>query len=298
MENLDQVCCKNRFFRNGENFFINRIAESVRPHLHCHDCIEIAYISSGEGIHYIAGESYRVHKGDLFIINCGVPHEFKYLENSITPPLIVYNCIFTANFLDKSLPEPGSFNELSNNIYIKNVFSNLENSQNIKVINKHSIEIEELFERMLKEYSLQNEGYVEIIRLYIMELIVKIFRLHLMENLQNNTPLLRHHNMLDDIIIFIKSHLDEPLTVNDLAIKYNYSPSYFSKLFKTYTGMPLTEYIQKMRIERACSLLRTFPDKSIERIANEVGYCDMKFFNKIFRRISGKTPTQVRNEIS
>ena len=71
----------SRFFRPGELFFINKVSESRREHLHGHDFIEIAYVASGKGIHLVGEKSYEVTRGDLFVIDYNTLHEFRPAEN-------------------------------------------------------------------------------------------------------------------------------------------------------------------------------------------------------------------------
>ena len=57
--------------------------------------------------------------------------------------------------------------------------------------------------------------------------------------------------------------------------------------------MTLTKYIEKQRIEKACSLLSTF-DMSVSEVAGEVGYLDSNYFSKVFSKQMGLTPTEYK----
>nr|WP_240966681.1 helix-turn-helix domain-containing protein [Nodosilinea sp. P-1105] len=63
--------------------------------------------------------------------------------------------------------------------------------------------------------------------------------------------------------------------------------------FKTATGSTLIEYLQNLRIEEAKHQLET-SDKSVENICYEVGYEDVSFFRRLFKRLTGITPSQYR----
>lgn len=97
-----------------------------------------------------------------------------------------------------------------------------------------------------------------------------------------------------DTVQWIESHFDQPLTVEDLAVKFNYHPAYLTTLFKKYTGMPLLAYLRRTRIQAAKNLLL---NKSLRvcQIAPMCGFPDEKHFMKVFKKQEGVTPTQYRN---
>ena len=68
---------------------------------------------------------------------------------------------------------------------------------------------------------------------------------------------------------------------------------YFSKLFKSETGQGFMEYLQHARIEKAKKMLKETRIR-ISDIAQAVGYRDLKFFNKIFRKETSVTPSEYR----
>jgi YesN/AraC family two-component response regulator len=91
----------------------------------------------------------------------------------------------------------------------------------------------------------------------------------------------------------MKDNYSSDIKLEDLATRAFLSPNYFSKLFKDCTSITISDYIQKLRIEEACNLLKN-TDKKIIDISGEVGYKDIKFFNQIFKKIIGKTPSDYR----
>lgn len=72
------------------------------------------------------------------------------------------------------------------------------------------------------------------------------------------------------------------------------SKNYFSTLFKETTGINFSDFVQKLRIDEACKLLKTTDMKVID-IAHEVGFNDIKFFYEVFKRVTSQTPGSYRN---
>ena len=285
--------CTN-LFRDGVEVYIDRTTEEVKPHLHTHDFIEIAYVASGRGVHKIANCVYPVSKGDLFIINYDVAHEFCYLYDVPKAPLIVYNCIFTPKFIDSSLVDSRDFYDLTQLFLFKSLFPEQSKSEeNIKLLEKDTRQIEEIYEKMVTEYQTQEKGYAEVIRAHIIELLIKVFRLYDKETSLKKCVETKRKEIIYNTIRYIKENALEDIKLKDIAAHTFLSANYLSKLFKEYTGITISGYIQKTRIDKACERLKS-TDQTILQIASEVGYSDIKHFNQIFKRIVGKTPSEYR----
>ena len=143
-----------------------------------------------------------------------------------------------------------------------------------------------LFQRMLREYEQKQIGYKEIMRGLLIELLVLMFRLQLQTKNEKSPQLM---NVLD----YIGLHYTEDIKVETLAAIAHSSPSHFCRTFKALTHTTVTNYLQALRVEEACRLLRE-TDKTVIRIAQEVGYSDSKHFYDVFKKITGKLPKDFR----
>lgn len=93
--------------------------------------------------------------------------------------------------------------------------------------------------------------------------------------------------------LWLEDHLAEPLTVDTLAARAKMSPRTFKRRFKAATSEPPVAYLQRLRIERAKHLLERTSD-GVEAISAAVGYDNVGFFRKLFRRYTAQTPLQFR----
>lgn len=94
---------------------------------------------------------------------------------------------------------------------------------------------------------------------------------------------------------FIHENLDQPLTLGQVARQAGLSESHFCRLFKEFSGLTLTDYVNRCRIEWAKrELLR--PEVRISEIAFLIGYQSLSQFNRSFVRITGQSPTLFRRE--
>lgn len=92
---------------------------------------------------------------------------------------------------------------------------------------------------------------------------------------------------------YIDRHLEEELSVSQLAAKYYLSAAYFSKLFKKTEGVGCNYYIVCQRMERAHQLL-TGTNLRISKVAQQVGYHDVNYFSLAFKKYTGVSPAEYR----
>jgi len=95
---------------------------------------------------------------------------------------------------------------------------------------------------------------------------------------------------------FIHEHQDEDLSLGQVAKAVNTSTFYFCKLFKKATGVNFTEYVSRVRIEKAKGLLLN-PNLRVSEIAYEVGFQSLTHFNRVFKKLMGQSPTQYRAQL-
>ena len=283
------------FFENGEPIYINRPAEQVEPHLHTHDFLEISYVASGEGVHILGDKKYNVFKGDLFVINYNVAHEFRSIAGS-DDKLIIYNCVFKPEFLDYTLINCRDFKDIAYHFLFNSLFPQETSSANdIKLIGKDCADIEQLYVKMYDEYKNRNSGYIEILRAYLIELLVTIFRKYKQAGVSEKHHQVEHRKkeLIEEAMRYMKENYKKDIKLEELSMISFFSRNYFCRLFKDVTGMTVVEYIQKLRIQQACRLLKE-TNNTIQDISDQVGYEDGKFFTKLFKRYTGHTPSAYR----
>ncbi len=101
---------------------------------------------------------------------------------------------------------------------------------------------------------------------------------------------------LKQILEYIDEHLEEELTINQLANHLSMSPYYFANMFKQSVGIPPHQYITQSRIAQAKCLLKQ-RHLSIVDIAHQVGFQNQSHFTKVFRKYTGVTPRVYQNAI-
>ena len=101
----------------------------------------------------------------------------------------------------------------------------------------------------------------------------------------------------EQIIGQVKGYLEEnykEASLEEAAVLVNLSPSYLSRIFKEKSGLGFSDYLTRVRMEKACELLNDIRYKSYD-IAYYIGYDNPKNFSRAFKAYYGKTPMEYRN---
>lgn len=95
------------------------------------------------------------------------------------------------------------------------------------------------------------------------------------------------------ILDYIRSNYNRDIPLSGVASRFYFSQGHLSRIIKETMGLSYTEYVTRLRIERAMKLLRT-TRASISEIGAEVGYKDANYFSKVFKKATGQTPQSFR----
>lgn len=95
---------------------------------------------------------------------------------------------------------------------------------------------------------------------------------------------------------FMKEHAHEKITLSRIAQEVNLNESYLSRLFKQETGRNIVHFLNELRMERAAELMRD-PHLKMKEIAGKVGIDDPFYFNRLFKKHYGISPTEYKNRL-
>ena len=95
---------------------------------------------------------------------------------------------------------------------------------------------------------------------------------------------------------YIYEHHTEEVSLARAAKAVNMSTFYFCKMFKKVTGINFTDYLSRVRIEKAKNLLLN-PNLRVSEIAFEVGFQSLTHFNRVFKKLLGQSPTEYRAQL-
>ena len=257
--------------------------EKQKSFTHSHKFIEIVYCFEGSGIQTVGGHDYLMERGTLLFLNYDQSHSF-YSDSGMH----FYNFLLLPSFISESLINTvDAFSLLTMASFSD--FNLKDPAPVVKMTGKDMLEVEDIAERMDREFIRKEMGYRAVLSGYMTVLFSKIFRKMSLPNDTDNIV----QCITPEIIAYIEEHLNEKLTLAELARRSFYNPSYFSRVFKEYSGQSLSKFIHRKRVERALELLNT-TDLPVDQIWVAVGFCDKKQFYRQFKNFLGITPGAVR----
>lgn len=253
--------------------------------LHQHEFLELAYVINGRALHTINGIKTIVEKGNYFIINYGTAHKYTLINND---NFDLINILFKPELIDKSLKCCHSFLDLINHYLIRINYTSLEKKPTDVIFHDNDQTILDLINRMQYEYENKKPGYIELLRCHLIEIIICTMR-----TISKNQEEFLENDFISRIKEYVEKYYMNPITLHDISRELNFSVSYMSRKFKQDTGLTFVAYLQRKRMEQSGRLIAN-TDKKFSEIAELVGYRDIKFFNKVFKKQWGMTPSEFR----
>jgi len=155
------------------------------------------------------------------------------------------------------------------------------------------VDLKQVEETYFSSKVLGSDQYESMVKL------LKVFADHL--SMVSNQILVEEDNTESPLISRARDFIDrnqaEDLSLEAVAKAVNTSTFYFCKMFKRATGLTFTEYLSRVRVEKAKSLLLN-PHIRISEVAFEVGVQSLSQFNRVFKKITGQSPSQYRAKMN
>ena len=151
-----------------------------------------------------------------------------------------------------------------------------------------------LFRSMIKELQMCQDGYEEMLEIYLRQIFIKLQR-HFKSSLNFDNS--HAFEEIDNAISYFCEHYNEPINIDDYAKENHFSTSWFIRNFKLYTGITPKQYILKKRIYNAEALLQN-TQYNINEIAQIIGYDNPLYFSRVFQKTKGISPSEYRKNIS
>lgn len=266
-------------YRNSSDFYS-----------HWHDEMEFIYVIEGRSEICIDLKKLKISTGDFIIVPKGSIHYIIGNDNTkISFIALVFNLsLIEGNNLDYS--QINFINPiLQNKLFFKNLITFNDSSYN-DIINS--------FNLLTKSYKEKGYGY----QLAIKSSLLNIFYLLFKENYitikienENYNNLIKIEK-LKEVIKFIQTNYKSHISTKELANIAKYSEYHFLRFFKNETGKTCTQYINNFRIKKAALLLSN-TNLSITDIAYEVGFGDISYFIKTFKKQMSISPAKYRKEL-
>ena len=258
-------------FHSGENFSFENIADSSIANVS--DILNVSIPTEQENVSFKIKQLEDIYQAEnnlLTIVSKGMIHQTEFFTDNIERMTYM---------MEQRLPD--SIRNLKNYCIILNTLLRKAAEKG----SVHPFHIDKIFSAYARKIELINSAengkqlQKEMIRKYCL--------------MVRNYSMKQYALPVQKVMIHIDSQLSADLSLTAMANMLQINASYLSALFKKETGVTLTEYVNKKRIDHAILLLNS-SDAQIQTIAQHCGITDVNYFTKLFKKQVGKTPKEYR----
>lgn len=248
----------------------------------------LRYIINGQGLFKIDGEEFHIKVGDIVyisegsIIECSSKSEdFTFISIRFKSSVFFEGADFLTTYygMDRLIESDDELQEYFVNIYMTSKVNSV--TKMLKMHGWLEILVAKLIEKSSDKNNINNEGKINN------RLSVKGAQTKLINDNSNEDY------RISMVIDYILTHSEKKYSSKDLSKMSGLCETSFRKLFKKQTGKSPNEWIRDLRITTACRLLLS-TDDNINEIAYKVGFDDVNYFIRVFKKKLGNTPKKFR----
>ena len=273
----------------SDSFFIGIFQDTLeKSSWHYHNSYEINFIIEGVGKRIVGDSIESFFPGDLIFIGRNLPHVWladKYIASPSGRSLETAYLQFDLTVLPEKLLILPEFQSVAKALQLAD--------RGMKIIGQSLNEVSELMLEM--PYM---EKFEQLIQFYkILDIIGKSESIELLASVEYAKKRFKTGNRrIATIHEHMMIHYQEEVDLDELADLVNMAKGSLCRFFKYQTGMTIFEYLNRIKVELACNLLRNL-DVSILDISYDSGFNNLSHFNKQFKKVTGKTPSGYRKQI-
>ena len=251
--------------------------------LHWHDEMEIIYVKRGQGCVTVDCEQYEVSGGTIVLILPGQLHSIEQLDElSMEYENIIFNAAMLLPRTEDSSSTGFLRPFLNGQIFIPSVYT---------VDSEQHAALSACLDACDEICKTKPEGY----DLFIKGKLFEFF--YILSNqcqIEKNPRTAKSLDKLKIILKFVENSYMHKITIAEVADRIDFSESHFMRYFKKNMGTSFVDYLRDYRLTMAARLLLQ-SDDTILSIAEEVGFDNLSYFNRAFKKKYDMTPREYRN---
>lgn len=261
---------------------------------HWHKDLELIYPYEGSFTSYIDGENYLIKNKELILVNSGAIHSIDKYNNDKNTTITI---LISYSFLKLNYPDIENVEfKLNNNDVtgiqrLKEIYEEigLMYIEYMKANNESLLFVEE------QEFT-DKFHYLKVTSLLYEILYILLSKFGINQNQHQEIKTKKYLERVKIITDFIDNNYKDNITLDDIATRYEISKEYLATIFKKYMGITVGTYLKNLRLKAAYrDLLNT--DYSINQLAFDNGFPNIKSFISSFKEYYGKTPYKYRKEL-
>lgn len=254
---------------------------------HYHPECEITLVLKGGSERLVGNNISRIEPGDLVLLGSNVPHDYRNQPAAGAPATEVEAIV--VQFMPQ-LPGHEDWMQRSSMIPVRRLFQRAD--QGLEVTGITRLTASRIVQEMLLVHGMKRV----ILLLQLLDLLSNSEELHEISSSVLPQPRPGASDRITMACEFIASHLPEPIYVADLAAIVGLGKSAFSRLFKKSTGRTVPQYVNELRIARACILLGE-TDLTVSQISMDCGFVSPAHFQRQFREHQHCVPLVYRSRV-
>ncbi|MEK3837215.1 AraC family transcriptional regulator [Paenibacillus sp. FSL R7-0128] len=249
---------------------------------HWHNDLEIVYVLEGSIRMGINSETRLLNSGDLAVCSSGDIHYYDS-KNSQSKLLMI---IFNPSLI--GFPAGWPLNMRLTSPFLEQHPSGPDEA-------RIRGRLPAIMQELLQEHLQKPPHHEQLMTGLLHELCALILRQLPLDIVNPHKDKRRITNMkiMQEVLEYLDVHYMHPITLADAARHANMSLFYFSRFFKSISGMSYVAYLNSIRVNQAERLLLN-TDKSILDIALECGFTNIRTFNRVFKQVKQRTPSELR----
>lgn len=255
------------------------------PHLHRHDEMQLTWIQKGEGTLVVDNNMHPFRANEIYCIGANQPHVFKsdpsYFNAGVQRTVKAMTIFFNPS---------GKLQHLFDLAEVKTIKTFLHKHRNGFAIPELQVpEISQLMENISEENGVeQMMSFLELLRNFC-----SISDLKELSTLTEMSTVSEHEGIrLGNIYHYIMVNYSQQITLEDVAKQAHMTPQAFCRYFKKRTRHTFVSFLNEVRINEACKKLTDGAFESISTIAYTSGFNSITNFNRVFKSIIGKSPSE------
>lgn len=258
---------------------------------HFHKECQLSYILEGEGTRIIGDSVEKFTSDELILLGSNIPHVWHNEEQNLNKsPKQKKHARSVALFFD-----PDKLIKLLSCFYNTNKLEQVLQTAR-RGISFHGSAKEQLKALLLKMADTErSEKLILLLQLLQILCVTKKYQL-LAGAGYINTYHARDNERIDKVFKYLFNNFSTEIKLDDVASLANMNKQAFCRFFKARTQKTVVEFINEIRIAQAIKLL-TAKDAAIKAISFECGYNSISNFNKFFKLITGKTPSEFKRQV-
>jgi AraC-like DNA-binding protein len=277
----------NFYWWDDSYIAVEHVTVSRSVELHKHNYYELFFVEKGSCTHVFNEKEILLIPGDTFLVPAHKAHSF-----TIHKTASFFNVQFYPEKIDNLEIDILEFDKVLFQDETKELYTANINKQGIIHFDPNELIFAlSILDTMLDEQN-RRDSYFRTIKKRYFEIILIILK-RVVDRQFKNYSLYpkRNQSVILEIQDFIEKNITEEIDFASIAKEKGYTPNHFRKIFKDFTGLSPVEYINRLRIVKACEYLQN-SDLNIGEIAGCVGIYDSNYFTRLFKQFMGYTPKQ------